>query len=879
MSQPEWKRLRAVVERASELESDARAKFLEDACGGDGELRREAESLLAVETRSAALEPPESAKIERALDPEGSAPSRVGPWQLERRLGSGGMGAVWLGHRVDGGFAQRAAVKLIKRGMDTDDVLRRFERERALLASLEHPSIARLYDGGSTSDGRPYLVMEFVDGLPLDAWCARHGVTLAQKLDLFTRVCDAVEFAHQRLVVHRDLKPQNVLVTAEGTPKLLDFGIAKVLASESEGSTRTQTELRMLTPQYASPEQLRGALLTTRSDVFSLGVMLYELLAGRRPFDARRTDTTEAEAPSRTTRALAGDLDTIVMKALQLDPERRYASAAALADDLRRHLSGEPVLARPDTWAYRTSKFFRRHRAFVIATATVIAALTAGLAIAWTQYREAESARQAADARLQSVARLAATLTSKVSTRLSKIEGVVPEREALLRELVEQLQALVHEVPANRSLAIELGWAQRDLADTLGLPNSPNAGKYDEAREVVVRALGELDGWIASHGTEWDVASVAAALLNTQGALEQRAREPETACATLERALELVRAARRGAPPERESELLTRECNVLHVLVNLQRDLQRRDAERELSEQYLRLVQDAAERYPASTTFAYWLGSALFTRGTSEFESGDFPASRANLERAVQSFEALYVAEPATATYRRAVAAARYQLSHVLGLLGEDALALEAAMAAWEAHEETLRREPSEMTARDMAVNYAYNAGSVARSAGDLPRARKALERACEAVEERMGRRPDERSLFITRAAAGSELALVLSGLGEHRAALERCQRALADGLTLENDSGRGRDWNYGMAMVLSNAAACRVGAARANEFELGERRRFVEDARVELERARELMAAAEAAGQLGADERALLGDLDEIELDADAASAALPVQ
>ncbi len=316
------------------------------------------------------------------------------------------MGVVWLAERADGAFEQRAALKLIKRGMDTDAVQARFLRERRILARLEHPHIAHLLDGGIAADGRPYFAMEFVDGQPLLRYCAEAQRNLAERIRLFLQICAAVQFAHGQLVVHRDIKPSNILVAADGSAKLLDFGIAKLLDDSAGGETATVDGLhRPFTPAYAAPEQLRGEAATTATDIYALGCVLYELLTGQRPLsmnDAptleemlRAQDTTDPAAPSRvaaadspvSARLLRGDLDTIALKALQREPQRRYATVAAFAEDLHRFLSGRPIAARRDHAGYRVRKFVGRHRFGVAAATTGLLLLIAALGLAVWQAR------------------------------------------------------------------------------------------------------------------------------------------------------------------------------------------------------------------------------------------------------------------------------------------------------------------------------------------------------------------------------------------------------------------------------------------------------------------------------------------------------------
>jgi serine/threonine protein kinase/tetratricopeptide (TPR) repeat protein len=399
LSPERWRRVNDLFLAAVEQPSASRAAWLEAQCEGDAELRLEVESLLQADA------PPDAASLvaravtsaiaESALTAPAIGTQKVGPYRILREIGQGGMATVYLAVREGGDFEQRVAIKVV-RGLLGGDALRRFRAERQILASLEHPSIARLLDGGTTADGVPYLAMEYIEGVPIDQYCNQRGLAFRERLQLFCRVCDAVAHAHRNLVVHRDIKPSNILVTADGTPKLLDFGIARLIADDGpSGMPLTMTGMRMLTPEYASPEQVRGEPITTAADVYSLGVLLFELLTGQRPlaFATRQTGeiervvcTVEPRRPStavkssKESRQLAGDLDTIVLTALRKEAARRYASASHLAEDIRRHLDGRTVIARQPTWTYRSSRFIRRHRAGV-AIAAVFAMLVIGFGV------------------------------------------------------------------------------------------------------------------------------------------------------------------------------------------------------------------------------------------------------------------------------------------------------------------------------------------------------------------------------------------------------------------------------------------------------------------------------------------------------------------
>jgi eukaryotic-like serine/threonine-protein kinase len=393
-----WTEIKALLDGALEQPPAERERWLLAAAGGDAALAGEVAALLSLETEMGDFLERPLFDLHDPLGGGGRSGEEVGPYRLGREIGRGGMGVVYIAERADDEYRKTVAVKVLKRGLDTDEVIGRFRAERQILANLEHPNIARLIEGGTTTaDHLPYFVLEHVEGRPIDVYCDEEGLGLEERLRLFLVVCTAVAAAHRNLVVHRDLKPSNVLVTGDGTPKLLDFGIAKLLGPPEADAPITHRDRFFLTPEYASPEQVSGLPVNTTTDVYSLGVLLFQLLTGRRPFElagadlaevARRLREEEAPRPSSVVprelaRRLAGDLDAIVGMALRKEPDRRYGSVEALAEDVRRHLAGLPVAAGPDSLAYRTRKLLRRHRVGAAAAAT-IAALVVGFAVVAT---------------------------------------------------------------------------------------------------------------------------------------------------------------------------------------------------------------------------------------------------------------------------------------------------------------------------------------------------------------------------------------------------------------------------------------------------------------------------------------------------------------
>ncbi|HEV8200201.1 MAG TPA: tetratricopeptide repeat protein [Candidatus Polarisedimenticolia bacterium] len=545
-----WRRISRVLDEALEQPAEARRAHVERACASDPVLRDEVIALLARgEQAGDFLEGSPVSGIDTlsepggALPPEETAHDTLGPYRLLRRIGHGGMGVVYLADRADGQFEKQVALKLVRRGLDTDEILERFRRERQILARLEHPHIAHLLDGGVSPDGRPWLVMEHVEGVPITAWCAAHDAPLDERLRLFADVCETVQYAHRNLVIHRDLKPSNILVDAQGQVKLLDFGIAKLLAEEGEERERTLTRagLRPMTPEYAAPEQALDAPLTTAADVYSLGVVLHELLVGRRPVrpaagepDSHAAETTGAPAPppsravdgtdarsTRLRRRLRGDLDTIVLKALQPDPARRYRTVEALSEDLDRHRRGLPIRARRDTWGYRSAKFLSRHRVGTAAAVLVAVSLAAGMAGTLWQARQAR--REAAKAREVK------DFTLRLFEGTDPHHG--PEENLLARDLVDRAAHRVEE---------ELRSQPEIQAEMMLM-----LGRIDLTLELFDRARPLLDGALELDRRLYGAESVqAAATLNEIGGLLIQLGKYDDAERTLREALAITERLR-----------------------------------------------------------------------------------------------------------------------------------------------------------------------------------------------------------------------------------------------------------------------------------------------------------------------------------------------
>ncbi len=505
MSPQRFRQIDDVFQKASAVTGAARRAVLDECCANDPELRAEVESLLDAEPAAPAMLACAIDEAAAALPTENNQDSdvgrRVGPYLLVRQIGRGGMGVVYQAIRSDGEFLHTVAVKLVRRGMDSDGIVRRFRAERQILAALSHPNIAALLDGGTSEDGRPYLVMEYIEGEGLMEYVQRLQLDARSRVQLFTPLCRAVESAHNAGILHRDLKPGNVMVTQDGVPKLLDFGIAKLLETDlvAGDMPATETQARLMTPDYASPEQIRGERLTPATDVYSLGVLLYQLLTGKRPYSITGRSMTEieraiteqtvprpsevAESP-RLRSALAGDLDNIVAMAMRREPERRYSSAAELGADLGRFLEGMPVRARRDSAFYRASKWTRRHAMAVTSGASLAAA--SGLGGAWWWSRRRQVSPDVLD------------LCSRAETLMrSDIRSAHPG-EGLPAPLRESI-ALWTEATKRASWYVP---AWTGLASTAEF-----AIDYDASRRGELRALAEL---AASRALELDPKSAAA---------------------------------------------------------------------------------------------------------------------------------------------------------------------------------------------------------------------------------------------------------------------------------------------------------------------------------------------------------------------------------
>jgi serine/threonine protein kinase len=504
-----------VLSEALEIDTAERGDFLDHSCADDNELRAEVDLLLAHQV------PPtldvmehcaaDAARLRSEVAPSVVDGSRIGPYKVVREIGHGGMGSVYLAERDDEHYHRQVAIKLINPGLNGEAIRRRFRNEMQILANLNHPNIARLFDGGETAGGVPYLVMEYVAGTPINRYCDDHDLSTEERLELFCTVCDAVQYAHQHLVIHRDIKPGNILVTGEGLPKLVDFGIAKLLSADTPADAQL-TVVPFMTPEYASPEQVRGTSVTTATDVYSLGVVLYQLLSGQLPYHLKTRAPHEIaqaicdqlpERPSSRKR-LHSDLDNIVLMAMRKEAERRYSTPQQLAEDIQRHLRGLPVRARHDTFSYRAGKFIRRQKVAVTAAALLLLTLVIGIAATAWQARVARAQRAQAERRFNQVRQLANSFVFEVHDAVANLPGSTPARSLIVQRGLNYLDSLAEDAANDRGLQRELAAAYEKLGAVQYTPTVAHLGDLQGALESHKKAAALREALVASDPSNRD---------------------------------------------------------------------------------------------------------------------------------------------------------------------------------------------------------------------------------------------------------------------------------------------------------------------------------------------------------------------------------------
>ena len=645
MNPERWQLVEQTFHTASELAGSERASYLDCVCAGDAELRQELETLLAEDQTppldvAVAIER-EAQELFRDESEAAWVGRSVGPWRITGLVGQGGMGAVYGAIRDDGEFELQVAIKVLRFGMASPAETARFRQERRILARLEHPHIARLLDGGEIpvqpySTNLPYIVMERVEGAPITTYCHEHGLKTEEKLKLFLQVLEAVGYAHQKLVLHRDLKPENILVTPEGMVKLLDFGVAKLLEADSMAGVQTATTLVALTPEYASPEQIRGEPLSATTDVYSLGVVLYELLGERRPYSFRKTDALEVarvicevQPPSL---GLDDDLNTLAAKAMEKEPAMRYGSVEQFAGDVRRYLAGLPLMARKPSASYRAWKFLRRNRVSVALAALALAGVAGGLVASIYEARRA-------DRRFNQVRQIANTFVFEVYDAINRVPGATKARELVAGKALGYLEGLEREAGGDPELQFELGTAYRKLADVQGRATAPNLGDTVTALANYKRAERLLRQAAAARRKMEPAQLELVGILLQQGKIHAYTGDRAQASVCYRSARDAAEALEKRAAVSAQAR--QHLASLLMAVSDLQRASGDLKGAFDASERAVKLLERLAGEEPDSVEVRQNLAIALSSNSRAKAFSNDLEGARQARQRSLQLLEQL----------------------------------------------------------------------------------------------------------------------------------------------------------------------------------------------------------------------------------------------
>jgi eukaryotic-like serine/threonine-protein kinase len=841
MTPERYQQIKEVFQAALECDTAGRSLFIADACNADPVLKTEVEQLIASYEKADEFIDQftdEAAKL-RLITPDHPVTGyRIGAYEMVDVIGRGGMGMVYLATRADDQYRKQVAIKLIKRGMDTDLIVRRFLGERQILANLNHPNIARLLDGGTTEDDLPYFVMEYIEGLPIDRYCDIHKLSTIERLKLFGDVCSAVQYAHQNLIIHRDIKPGNILVDQSGAVKLLDFGIAKLLGTDISFETLevTATALRMMTPEYASPEQLRGLAVTTATDVYSLGTVLYELLTGHRPYRIRNglpaeiaqaishneperpstvvgrveevespdgktrlTITPESvgrarsEQPERLRRRLSGDLDNIVLMAMRKDPLRRYNSVEQFSEDIRRYVEGRPILARKDTFTYRSAKFINRNRLAVAAAFLIALTLLAGIVATGWQASLARTQRAIAEQRFNDVRQLANAVLFKYHDAIENLPGATPAREMLVRDALDYLDRLNQAAAGDASLQRELAAAYLKVGDVQGKRYVANLGDTAGAMQSYRKAETILEQLSAANSSDINVQLDLSRAYENIGNLLASSLKGTEAVTCQKKALAIRQTLLSGDPSSNDYNRLL-STSYLYLgdamgldIVDSETTLQNSLKRLEVYRKSLAIREEIAATDPANlqtrrelAQICQRLGSIL--TGVS-FITGNGDDLRLAIEtssRALEIREQIARIDPTNARDRRQMADQQMLLSESLADIGDISKAMQGYRKAEVIFESLSAVDPTNAEARRDIANLNERIGVALAKKGDLGAAIKNQRKAARIFEELQLTDPTRAEDFASAMQAYLRLSELLLKKGELNATVEACNRARA---------------------------------------------------------------------------------------------------
>jgi eukaryotic-like serine/threonine-protein kinase len=777
---------------AAQLAPGPRDAFLDSVCADNRRLRDEVESMLAFDC---------SASRELGAMIGGAAASffcteshigrRFGAYVANSLLGAGGMGAVYLGTRADDQIQRQVAIKLMKTGVRTASLVERFRHERQILATLDHPYIGKLLDAGTTADGLPYFVMEYIDGLPIDRYCESAGLAISQRCELFRRVCEAVAYAHRNLVIHRDLKPSNILVTADGTPKLLDFGIAKIMTPGVESQTVVGATGAMLalTPYYASPEQVRGEPVNTTTDVYSLGAVLYELLTGIKPHGLTLYTPIEIErsvcqteirrpsdaAPHRLRQRLKGDLDTIVLMAVRKEPLRRYQSVEQLSEDLRRYAAGLPVMAREDTLLYRTGKFWRRHRMAAIAAALAAISLAGGAGAAAWEARRARIQQKLAEERLSQIAALANTTLIDIHAELERLQGATDARKKMVEATLVYLDNLSKSSGGDTGILDVLSAAYMRMGDVQGLPEHPNLDDTKGAEASYRKALSVAEHGLALHPNH-------VALLGSVVEIEERLAliyaQLGQSAAALEHVQAALAAAEKGAKLDPKSPESQNLLGSAHMEVALRLASSKPDEAIDHARQALTICLPLSAAHPEDPMLTERISDIYSMLGRSYYHKGQMAEALEQYQQAATLRERLVAARPNDRLAKRELMLAYAHMASALGSpwsenLGRPAEALQYFTKAADMAEAIAAAAPQDRLAQHDLANALLRQGLIVTSPADWAGSLRALRRAAAIVETLAA----QNSANTVNA---DDLAAIYEAMGTRLAEMRRPVEALA---------------------------------------------------------------------------------------------------
>jgi serine/threonine protein kinase len=854
-----WSEVKRLLEHVLPLDAAGRSAFL-DGRQISPEIRAEVESLLSLETEATGLMGLSAVEFSKDFlnsDDASLDGQMIGVYRVTGEIGHGGMGAVYLATRADGRFEQTVAVKLLKRELNTASFRRRFQHEREILAGLEHQNIARLLDAGTTDDGIPFLAMEYVDGVPITQFCDQNGLGLSERLDLFRTVCSAVAFAHRNLVVHRDLKPSNILVTSGGVPKLLDFGISKIVSKEHDAvNTATVTRMGVMTPSYASPEQLQGNSVTTQSDVYSLGVILYELLSGHRPFESKESDlrdiyhaVIESDPPppsvvittrnlelrelthaktvvksddpddvknvqtqsdeSRNTietttklspQLLRGDLDNIVLKALRKEPERRYSSVEQLSDDIHRHQQGLTVTARPNTFSYRAGKFITRNRIGVLGAGLIFLAILSGIGATLWQARIARTERAKAEKRFNDVRKLANSYLFDVYPEIENLEGSLKAREKILVNALEYLDGLSSEAVGDLELQSELATAYEKVGDVQGALTNSSLGNIQTGLDSYAKAAKLREAVYSANPADLESKEKLAANYYTSARTLWNNSQTKEAEESFEKSLkhrrELVAARPASVEYQNRLAVLLIDYGAIPVFNS------QTDKALVLFDEALGIVENLRGRQPENSDFKKTQTRLLRSMSKAKGSNGDYDGGLYGFSLALEISHELAKEFPNDFRVQRSVWLTNLMRCELFIDKGDAKDGVGACLPTIDFPRAALEKEPENgVVAYDLAISY-FNTARAYRIAGDYPNTITQAKKALSVMAGLSKKTPDNMEYKRNLAVYSTEIARAQIRLGLHDDARAVLQTVIATMLPIVEADQETTTYQYDLGLA-----------------------------------------------------------------------------